>query len=140
MRSSLKENVSRGVSIENAVLTADANGATIDRAGYEEVVLIAIFGESGDTLSGSVKVEMEVEHSDDGSTWADCAAADLIGDTAAGQFAVVDGAADDQQAYTCAYVGGKRYVRAVANFTGTHSNGIPLTVLHELGCPRAVPV
>lgn len=126
-----------------AVRTADANGSTIDTQGYDAVGLEAHIGLSGDTLSGSVMIEMEVEHSDDGSSWSDCANADLsvsVTGTNTGTFAVIDAAADDEQAYKTDYIGAKRYVRIVANFTGTHTNGCPLSALGLLGLAHQQPV
>ena len=126
-----------------AVLTGDANGASIDAFGYETVAFTAIVGASGDTLSCSVKVELEVEHSDDNSTWADCANADIktaVTGTNTGTFAVIDDAAEDDAIYSVQYIGGKRYVRIVANLTGTHPNGIPIGAVAVLSGARELPV
>ena len=129
--------------LSNAVLTADATGATVDAFGYETVAITAIVGASGDTLSGSVYVELELEHSDDNSSWADCANADIktaITGTNTGTFAKIDDAAEDDAIYSVQYVGGRRYVRIVANLTGTHTNGIPVAAVAVLSGSRELPV
>jgi hypothetical protein len=117
------------------VRTADADGATIDRQGAEDLTFTALVGASGDTLSGSVYVLLEVEHSDDGSTWADCANADLtntVTGATTGTFAKIDDPAEDDAVFKVGYIGGKRYVRVVQNLVGTHTNGIPIGVVASL--------
>jgi hypothetical protein len=114
------------------IRTADANSTGIDLAGSRGLLLIADIGDTGDTLSGSIKIEMEVEHSDDNSSWSDCADADLVKSvtgTNTGTFAVIDDNAEDETVYTTSYIGSKRYVRVVANFTGTHTNGTEVGVI-----------
>lgn len=118
--------------IETAVITSDTDGSSVDMTGYERCTFIALIGESGDTLSGTVKIELEVEESDDDSTFSDVADADIQGavdGTNDGCFGVIDGAADDQKAYSCTYRGSKKYVRPVLNFTGTHNSGTPIGVI-----------
>lgn len=130
-----------------AVRTADANGATVDLQGFNAAAITAAVGVSGDTLSGSVKVELEVQHSlDDGAgapaAWVACADADLLNSvtgTNTGTFAVIDDAAEDDAVYATGYVGGRRFVRVVANLTGTHTNGIPLSAVAVLGEPDFAP-
>lgn len=126
-----------------AVRTADANGAGVDLQGYGSCMLMGILGAAGDTLSGSVKIEFEVEHSDDNSTFTDCADTDILDavtGTNTGCFAVVDASGEADTVYKTSYVGGKRYVRVVANVTGTHSTGTPSSVYAVLGHPLAAPV
>jgi hypothetical protein len=133
MRSRIYHTAKALMALVAATRTADANGATIDRQGGEDLTLVANVGVSGDTLSGSVKILLEVEHSDDGSTWTDCADADILGavtgGATTGTFAVIDDPAEDDAVYTCAYVGGKRYVRIVDNLVGTHTNGTPISAV-----------
>ena len=113
---------------------ADTNGVTIDTAGAEQcdsLEFVANVGAAGDTLSGTVKIELELEHSDDGTTWADCANTDLtnsVTGTNAGTWAVIDADAEAGQVYRVGYIGSKRYVRAVSNITGTHTNGTPIAI------------
>jgi hypothetical protein len=111
-----------------AVRTADANGASVDRKGYDGVLFQWSIGVSGDTLSGSVYSELELEHSDDNSTFTDCADANLSASVTGnntGTAAKIDDAAEDDVIVTVAYLGTKRYVRPVYNITGTHTNGTP---------------
>ena len=135
--------------LESQVLTADANGDTIDTQGYDSVTFAVAVGESGDTLSGSVYLELEVESApDDGTgspgTWADVADADLIGTTVTGTntgtIAKIDDAAEDVVAHSIGYRGVDRFVRLVANLTGTHTNGISVVAVALKSHPHHTPV
>ena len=125
------------------VVTADFNSASIDTQNFESLMLAASIGLSGDTLSGSVKIEMEVEESVDDSVWTDVANADLmqfVTGTNVGTFALIDAAAEDETVYITGYKGSKRYVRVVGNVTGTHTNGTPIGVVALRGDPHVGPV
>ena len=129
--------------IENATKTADGDGAGIDTLGYDSLMFAANIGVSGDTLSGSVKIELELEESDDDSVYTDVADADLknfVAGTNDGTWAVVDDAAEDDAVYICEYRGSKRYARAVINVTGTHTNGTPIDILAIQGHAHLKPV
>lgn len=138
----LHNNMRTVTSLVPATRTADANGTGVDTTGYESVELVVPLGLSGDTLSGSVKLDLEVEESDDDSTYTDVAEADLIGATSGtttGNFGTIDAAAEDEKIYRVGYRGRKKYVRPVLNFTGTHTNGIPCAAMVVLGNPRHAP-
>jgi hypothetical protein len=114
-------------SLKAANRTADANGTGVDLQGYEGAEVIANVGLSGDTLSGTVKIALELEESDDDSTYTDVADADMLGETGAGsgEFALIDDPAEDELTYKVGYIGAKRYIRVVWNITGTHTVGTP---------------
>lgn len=118
--------------LDPAVITSDTNCTAVDLLGYGGVTFLALVGESGDTLSGSVYIELEVEDSADNSTFADAANAELsdyVTGTNTGTFAVIDAAAEDDAVYKTTYRGDKRYCRPVVNVTGTHSNGTPIGIV-----------
>lgn len=124
-----------------AVRTADANGTSIDLQGFNQCLLIGHVGTAGDTLSGSVKIELEVEESDDNSTFTDVANSDLtayVTGSSTGTFASVQ-ASGSVGVFMTAYRGTKRYVRVVYNITGTHTNGTPANVIAIKGSPHILP-
>ena len=126
------QNVKHDQVIDPVVITADADGSSVDLLGYSRVVFYALIGESGDTLSGSVKIELEVEESSDDSSFTDVADADLtkyVAGTNDGCFAVIDAAAEDDAVFMTEYRGSARYVRPVINVTGTHTNGTPIGIV-----------
>lgn len=107
--------------------TTEGTGAGVDLAGCDGAQLIAHIGASGDTLSGSVYLTVGWQESDvEGSGYADIAAADLTGGN---DGVVIDDAAEDAVVVQRGYVGSKRYVRAYIAFTGTHTNGTPISAL-----------
>jgi len=137
---SVVKDVKNKLAIKSTILpqvaTGDVTGAAVDTQDSVGVGLVAHVGLSGDTLSGSVKIELEVQHSDaSGSGFAACADADIdaaVTGTNTGTFAVIDDAAEDEKVYKVNYIGSKRYVKVIANLTGTHTNGTPLSCVAVL--------
>ncbi len=131
-------------SIDPVILTADANGTGVDTRGFDSTTIVFLVGESGDTLSGSVFIELEVEDSPDNSAWTDVDNADLTifitGATNTGTVALIDAAAEDDSIHSTGYLGDKRFVRPVINVTGTHTNGTPIGVAVINGHPHVSPV
>lgn len=119
-----------------AVTNADANTTAVDCKEHDAVAFLVDMGNSADTLSGSNKIELELEESDDNSTFTDVADADVEGAVSAtntGTFAVIDAPAEDSTVFTGIYRGNARYVRAVLNFSGTHTTGTPIGVVAVRG-------
>lgn len=126
-----------------AVRNSDANSSALDLQNCDDTVLAFYLGDSADTLSGTNKIELEIEESDDNSVWTDVANADLtnyVTGTNPGTVAVIDAPAEDQTMIIAGYCGNKRYIRGVLNFSGTHSTGIPIGVFGLRGRNRAQPV
>jgi hypothetical protein len=139
----LSNNINPAVSIINAVKTAAGNGTGVDLQGYESATILVDVGAEGDTLSSNVYFEISLEHSDDDSTYTDCAQADIIDGTisSGGIWLKLDGSTGGDPdssggIFRVGYVGGKRYVRVVLAKTGTHSNGTPIGAMVVRGHAR----
>ena len=59
----LANNIKLMQSIAPAALDADANGTGVDTQGYENVAICVDTGVEGISLSGTNKIEFELEHS-----------------------------------------------------------------------------
>lgn len=119
--------------------TADANGTGVDLQGFEAAVVVVNTGIEGDTLSSSVKIDFKLEDSSDNSTFSAVTAATSVTDgtvTSTGIFLTLDANGETPQITTIGYVGGARYIRVVADFTGTHSNGTPIAASVVKGHPH----
>ena len=142
-RSSLYSNTGMTLLLTPATRTADANSTGFDTRNSDDVTIAFIVGASGDTLSGSVYIECELEESDDNSVWTDVADVDVtnsVTGTNTGTAAKIDDPAEDDTIVKVGYKGYKRYVRGVLNVTGTHSNGTPTAIIALSGGNRIVPV
>jgi|TARA_B100000085_G_scaffold240763_1_gene231304 hypothetical protein len=136
----LSNNIKLMQSLAPAVRDADANGDGVDIQGYENVAIVVDSGVEGITLSGTNKIEFELEHSDDNSSWSDAESADVNGSLGSGGlFLTLDDNAESPQISEIEYLGSKRYVRVVANFSGTHGTGTPCSAFVILGKPRHAP-
>ncbi len=135
----LRSNISVVQTIAPVAGAADADGATVDLQGYESCTFVINMGIEGITLSGSNKIEIELEESTDNSTWTNVTAStSVIGATpnSDGKVATFDDNAETPSVATVAYIGDKRYVRAVANFSGTHGTATPYSVTAIRGSAR----
>lgn len=121
-----------------ATSSVTRTSSNVDTQGFSSATLVIAMGASGDTLSGSVYWTLRIDHSDDNTNFTPTAAADLLNDPVVTY--VVDSSAKDKMAYSFGYKGTKRYIRAVATPTGTHTNGTPIGMLVLLGDPAYSPV
>jgi len=120
-------------SLNSIVKDADTNATAVDSQGFSSIVHVVNVGANGITFSTSNKVDIELEHSDDNSTFTDVAQADIVDGTisSGGIFLKLDGTAGGNpdtagDIFRVGYRGGKRYIRVVLAKTGTHSNGTPI--------------
>ena len=114
-------------------------GAEVDLQGFEGALMAAHVGQSGDTLSGSIKMTVSFQESDTTTSgdFANVAAADLLGGA---NDVVIDDATEDEVIVTRGYLGSKRYVRILVTYAGTHTNGTPISAVVIKGLPRHAPV
>ena len=139
----LKNNIGVVQSLAPAARSSDADGTGVDLQGFESATVVIDMGAEGITLSTTNKIEIELEHSDDDATYTDVtSSADVIGATpdSNGVIATFDDPGEAPAISSVGYIGGKRYIRAVANFSGTHGSATPLGVSVIKGHARKNPV
>ena len=135
----LANNIIGVSSLVPLVSTADANGDGVDLQGFEAAMVMVSMGAEGDTLSSSVKIDFKLEESDDNSSFSAVSSSLSVTDGSVdsnGIFATFDDNAEAPAIAAIGYVGGKRYIRVVADHTGTHSNGSPYGAVVIKGSPR----
>lgn len=123
------------------------NSGNIDMQGHETLAVAVLVGNLADTLSGSVKVDIKIEHADDNGsgapgTYAACVDDDVLnyaGLTGAGVFLSLDANAKKSKRYVIGYRGGKRFVRVTATPTSIATGG-PIAMLAIKGHPAQKPV
>ena len=123
--------------IDPVKMTASTDSAVIDQKGFESLSVIVAVGNSLDTLSGSVKWTIKLQHSDaSGSGYEDVTTTDLLNAEAS---IIIDAPAEDTLALKFGYKGSKRFIKAVITATGTHTNGTPIAVLALQGDASLAP-
>lgn len=125
-----------------ATYSADNTPGTIDLQGFEAAEIVLHVGAGGITFSASNKIEFVLTHSDDDSTYTNVTADDLLGVAS-----VTDGIVKSLVAahataavYRLGYIGGKRYLQLLADFSGTHGAGTPLAAAVVASVPYDAPV
>lgn len=135
----LANNISVAQSLAPAVRTADANGTGVDLQGFEGATVVIDTGAEGVTLSSSVKIDFILEESSDDSTYTAVTSATSVTDGSVdsnGVFLTLDDNAETPQVATIGYVGGARYIRVTADFSGSHSTGTPIAASVIKSHPR----
>ncbi len=114
-----------------AAYNADNTPASVDLLGALSATIFLMVGIGGITFSGTNKIEFVLTHSDDDSTFTNVTAADLVGVSS-----VTNGIVRSLVAAHAApsvteigYIGRKRYLRLLADFSGTHGAATPLAAL-----------
>ena len=134
-------------SIGPVTLSADNTPAAIDIRGFDGIELIFGVGDDGVTFSETDKLEIEVSHSDDNVSYSRPTADDFLGEVAvsdgtSGYSKVLAFIAAHATAnvYRLGYVGGKRYLKILFNFSGTHNTGTPLFAIVLGMHPSVAPI
>ena len=120
--------------IDAGVLSADSTLIIIDLLDYHAATILLAIGIGGITFTGTNKIEFVLKHgsASDGSDAAAVTDADVIKDANAPatitngiirSLVAAHAAADLQK---LGYVGGKRYLSLLADFSGTHGTGTPI--------------
>jgi|NOAtaT_6_FD_contig_61_2656809_length_1827_multi_2_in_0_out_0_2 hypothetical protein len=145
----LANNVSAAYTLTPATRNSDATGTSVDLQGFRSAAIFLQVGVGGITFDGTNRLDMVMEHSDDGTTWAPVVQADLnvlqtsgVAGTVTGSGIVrVFNAAHAAASFTeIGYIGGRRFVRVTSDFSGTHATGTPIAVLVVRGEPINTPV
>lgn len=118
------------------------NVSDIDCRGFDEIMIeVSVGANGGDTLNGTNYFTVDVEHGDDGTTYADVDETDILGATPASSVILtIDAAAEDEAVYRFGYIGNKRYLDITVTPNGTLTNGNPFTVTLIKGRPHNAPV
>jgi hypothetical protein len=126
-----------------AVLSADNTPSAIDLQGYDAAEIVLAIGVGGITFSGTNKIEFKLTHSDDDSTYTDVDTDDMLGVTvaSAGIIKALTAAHGTAASYRYGYKGGRRYLKLLADFSGTHGTGTPIAAMvikgHGFNRPEA---
>jgi hypothetical protein len=130
------------IAIPAATYSADTTPAAIDLDGFESAVIALHIGAGGITFTGTNKIEFVLSHSDDNSTYVDVTDADVTGVTGIsnGIIKALIAAHAAADVTKVGYKGGKRYLKLLADFSGTHGTGTPIDAVIVKGDSRFAPV
>jgi hypothetical protein len=120
-----------------AVSSVTRTSTAIDLQGFNSANVVFCIGQSADTLSGAVYWTLKLQHSDDDSLYNDVTLADLNNSALT---VVINSSALDRTAYGFGYIGNKRYLKAIATPTGTHTNGTPIGMIAMRNAAAYSPV
>lgn len=133
---SLIDNAEVAQTLAPAAYTGNGDGSSVDNQGSTAWMFEVNIG----TWTDGTHV-LHFEDSEDGSTWAACAADDLDGHDidnterldSGGQTLTVDDATQNGKIWMVAYIGGKRYLRARRVVTGATTGAVYAVNVWKLG-------
>ena len=119
--------------------TAEGTGVAVDRQGFQDALMVAEVGISGDTLSGSLywTIAFQESATTTAGDFTNIAAGDLEGGV---NDHVINAEAEDPTTVVRGYRGSLRYLRVLFTQTGTHTNGTPISAAIVLGRPNYIPI
>ena len=126
------------IAIDPATYTANNTPAAIDLQNFDAASIVIAIGVGGITFDTANKIEFQVTHSDDDVTYTDVADDDIIGATGitTGIVKALTAAHPSASVHRFGYRGGKRYLKVLANFSGTHAVGTPIAAFVMQGHPH----
>ena len=136
MRFDMTQSGTQGYLIAPATLAADNTPATFDIGKADACSVFLQVGVGGITFSGTNKIEFVLSHSDSESSGFAAVTQDhVVGATVTGSGIVrsLTAAHADPTVTAIGYIGGKRYLRLLADFSGTHGTGTPIAALAVRG-------
>ncbi len=142
MRFDQSQGLSPGFLIPPASLNADNTPAAFDIGKHDSCTILVEVGVGGITFSGVNKVEFKLTHCDtEGGTYTDVVQADVVGVTVAAGGIIRSLVAAHAAATVTelGYIGGKRFLKCLADFSGTHGAATPMSVLALRGRPLTAP-
>jgi len=123
-------------------MSADNTPVAIDLQGYHAAEIVLGVGIGGITFSGTNKIEFKLTHSDDNVSYAAVTEDDMLGVVPASG-GIIKSLIEEHAAaakYRYGYRGGKRYLKLLADFSGTHGAATPLSAEVVAMRPEVAPV
>lgn len=144
----LRSDITMPVNGVLATLSATTAGAAVDNSGFNGVTHGWYVGIGGITFSGTNRIDIVAEESDDGSTWVaitDSEALIFPYGMSLGASGIITSyiaakAAADTSYNLVGYRGKKQYSRLKALFGGTHGSGTPIEFIAIKSHPISKPV
>lgn len=127
------------------ILSSALDTGAIDTQDADIQSVVVLIGNIADTLNGSVRIDLSIEHADDDGTgnpasFSACEDTDVLNFSglASGVFASINFAGAAEKRYVVDYIGGLRFVKVTATPSGL-TNGGPVAMLGLKGNLRQLP-
>lgn len=140
----LVSNIGVRTAISPAAYNADNTPPAIDISGFESAAVLIHVGVGGITFSDTNKVEFKLTHADttDG-TYSAVTANDVQGVASVGVGGIIRSLTAAHASPTVTkigYIGGKPFLKLLADFSGTHGAATPIGATVVGGHPNKAPV
>lgn len=125
------------------ITSSNLTGVGVDLKGFNSATVVLVMGdidEMGGSPQGSAKIDVQLQDSDDNSTWSNVTDGDVVDLSGVSSVTggIVASTSDDRTPVAVGYVGERRYLRAILQPTGL-TNGGPAGAVVIKGQPRHAP-
>lgn len=137
----MHNNISVDQAIALDTLDADNVPVAVDLSGFKSAAILLAIGAGGITFTGTNKIEFKLTHSDDDVTYNNVTDIDMLGvsGVSAGIIKDLKTAHASPAVYRFGYKGNRRYLKLLADFSGTHGTGTPIVAMVVKSEPRNAP-
>ncbi|MDO5116193.1 MAG: hypothetical protein Q4D58_08870 [Synergistaceae bacterium] len=114
-----------------AAYSADNTPAAVEVSEARDATILLFLGIGGITFSTTNKVEFVLTHSSDGADYTNVETRDVVGagEITSGIICSLKEAHAAAEVKKYGYVGGKKYIKLLAKFSGTHGTATPLSAV-----------
>lgn len=114
--------------ISAAAYSANNTPVAVDVSEARDATIVLSIGVGGITFTSTNKIEFELTHSSDGTNYANVESRDVVGvgEISGGVICALKEAHATAEVVKYGYVGGKKYIKLLAKFSGTHGTATPL--------------
>ena len=135
-------NLLPAIAIAAAAYDADNTPDAVDLFEFDSALVEIGVGVGGITFSDTDKIEFVLTHSNDDSSYDAVELVDVQGpvSVADGIIKTLNSAHAAASLSRVGYVGGRRYLKLLADFSGTHGAATPIAASVIKGHPRRAPV
>jgi hypothetical protein len=121
------------------IYDGDIPSAPVDLVDYEAAEVLLHIGAGGIPFTDTARIDFKLMHSEDGSNYSAVKSSDLVGSPPVGEGGIIKSLTAAHATASLdqfGYIGGKRYLKLLADFSGTHETGTPIAALVVKGQPH----
>ena len=128
--------------ISAAAYSASNTPAAVDVAEAKDATILLSIGAGGISFTSANKVEFVLTHSTNDTDYVNVETGDVVGagEITGGVICALKEAHASSEVKKFGYVGGRKYIKLLAKFSGTHGTATPLSAVVVQGEPYKKPV
>lgn len=136
-------NISPAVLIPAATYSADNTPVGVDLTGFNSALILLNIGVGGITFTSGNKIEFVLSHSDNGTDYTPVTDDGVVMDVPVSGNGIIFALMSEHATPSVrkiGYVGGRKFIKLLSDFSGTHGAGTPMSAAVARGHAYERPV